>query len=414
MADAFRNLAAAPASLPKAGTLTDEDLSDIVACARTPVAIAQAGRLAREAGADTSALTAMAERLTDTVDHWGDLFVAILRWTAAKTTLDGAWSVLAPQERLTLAWLHADWLLDAFIRYRFEPSALIASFAVREEEMDALDRITTVGAGPVDQADPTTVTPHVLLVHGLAEILGETSADEILPSTLIERINAALRDGDRNVDQSVLLRRPELGDALGGFLTRMPLGLPAGTDIASARDDIVGRAFAAIAADPEDQAAWLAIVTFARRGLSTDQVAQLKSLINTVDHFAIARIDDHNPQPFVWRGTLAPLAWSGVDIADRIASLARRCARLMPGPVQSGSTAELAMSELVETALFAARTADGGMDHDRASGLLWVVATAWPAAAARLRLFVSRLLDGTAPTRGGALWNLGNDLNRLW
>lgn len=71
------------------------------------------------------------------------------------------------------------------------------------------------------------------------------------------------------------------------------------------------------------------------------------------------------------------------------------------------------MSELVETSLLASRTPDGGMDHGSTAMLLWTVATAWPVVSPQLRLFISRLLDGTAPTRGALLWNVANDLNRL-
>ena len=410
---AFWTMAASPASLPDAAGLTAEELDVIVEGARTPVAIAQAGRLVREAGAGKDRLAAIAERLADAVERWGELFGAILRWSAARSTLDRAWSGVEPARRLALLWLHADWLLDAFVRERFEPAGLVGSFAVREEELDALDRITTTGAGPADQADPTGITPQVLLLHGVAAILGDLDAGEALPALLAERLDAALRREGGVVDPSVLLRRPELGDALDGFLTRTPVGLPASVDPSAARDDIVDRALEAVAADPADRDAWLAIVAFASRGLNAERTERLAALIDSVDHFAAAALGDAEPQPFVWRGALAPLAWGGVDIGGRIAAIARRCARQMAGPVLSGGPAELAMSELVETSLLASRTPDGGMDHGSTAMLLWTVATAWPAVSPQLRLFISRLLDGTAPTRAAPLWNVANDLNRL-
>ena len=369
-AAAFRTMAASPASLPDAAGLTAEELDAIVEGSRTPVAIAQAGRLVREAGAGTGRLAAIAERLADAVERWGELFGAVLRWSAAKSTLDRAWSGVEPARRLALLWLHADWLLDAFIQERFEPAGLVGSFAVREEELDALDRIAAAGAGPADQADPTGITPQVLLLHGMAAILGDLDAGEALAAPLADRLDAALRREGGVVDPSVLLRRPELGDALDGFLTRTPAGLPAGVDPSAARDEILDRALEAVTADPADHDAWLAIVAFASRGLEAERTERLAALIDSVDHFAAAALGDAEPQPFVWRGALAPLAWGGVDISGRIAAIARRCARQMAGPVLSGSPAELAMSELVETSLLASRTPDGCMDHGSTAMLL--------------------------------------------
>jgi hypothetical protein len=412
-AAAFRTMAASPASLPDAASLTPEELDAIVDGARTPVAIAQAGRLSREAGAGTDQLAAIAERFLDAVERWGDLFGAILRWSAARSTLDRAWSGVGPARRLALLWLHADWLLDAFIRERFKPADMVGSFDIREEELDALDRIAVAGAGPADQAKPTDITPQVLLLHGVAAILGDLDAGETFPEALAKRLEAALlRDGGV-LDPSVLLRRPELGDALDGFLSRTPVGLTSGISPSAARDDIVDRALEALAAEPADRDAWLAIVACASRGLDADRTARLAAVIDSVDHFAAAAIDNAEPQPFIWRGALAPLAWGGVDVSDRIAAIARRCARVMPGPVPGQGPAELAFSELVETSLLASRTPDGGVDDERMARLVWTVATAWPAAAPQLRLFISRLLDGTAPTRGAPLWKLANDLNRL-
>lgn len=226
-------------------------------------------------------------------------------------------------------------------------------------------------------------------------------------------MDAALRRDDGVLDPSVLLRRPELGDALDGFLLRTPVGLTSGTSPSATRDDIVDRALEAVAADSADRDAWLAIVAFASLSLDADHTARLAALTDSVDHIAAAAIDDAEPHPFVWRGALAPLAWGGVDISGRVAAIARRCARQMVGPVQSDSPAELAMSELVETSLLASRTPDGGMDHGSAAMLLWTVAIAWPAVSPQLRLFISRLLDGTTPTRGAPLWIVANDLNRL-
>jgi hypothetical protein len=270
-------------------------------------------------------------------------------------------------------------------------------------------------AGPADQADPSTITPQVLLMHGLAAVLGDIETTNVLPDELLARIHAffARDDAGKVVDPSLLLRNRDQGDALGGFLLAVPEGLfdPGGP--AAFRNEIIDRAIARLGDDATDREAWLGLVAFATRGLDPGQARSLAALADAVDVFAAAHLDGQDPQSFIWRGIMGPLSWSGQPVVRRLASLASRCCRTFTGAIRSDTPAELAFNELVESSLNAARISYLALDHDMACRHLWTVATEWPACAPLMRRFVMRLIDGAVPVGNEAFWRLGNDLNRL-
>lgn len=413
--EAFVRLAALPSSLPAGSVLNPAEVDDVVAAARTPMALAGAGRLLREAGREETEIVAVIARFVDVVERWGRLFVEMLQWTLARTKLGPDWSAIDPYVRLRLCWLHADWLVRSFERHGFDPAALVGSFPVREERLQSIDQMVLSPTGPADQADPSTITPQVLLMHGLAAVLGDIEATNVLPDELLTRIHAffARDDAGKVVDPGLLLRNREQGDALGGFLLAVPKGLfdPGGPT--AFRNEIIDLAIAKLSEDATDREAWLGLVAFATRGLDPDRAQTLAALIDAVDVFAAAHLEGQEPQSFIWRGIMGPLSWNGQPVVRRLASLASRCSRTFAGVVRSDTPAELAFNELIESCLNAARISYLALDHNMACRHLWTIATEWPACAPLMRRFVMRLLDGAVPTGNEAFWRLGNDLNRL-
>ena len=413
--EAFVRSAALPSSLPSAATMSRAEIDLAVAAARTPMALAAAGRLLDGSNRDVAEVVAVIRRFVDSVERWGRLFVEMLRWTLAKTKLDPSWSGTGPQMRLRLCWLHADWMILPFVRHGFDPAGLVDSFPIDEERMQSLDRLALSPAGPADQADPSTITPAVLMMHGLAAMLGDLNVAEVLPADLLVRVRAFFvrDDAGEIVDPSLLLRSPGRGDALGGFLIGTPEGLFGRDGLPARRDEIVDRAMARLRVDATDREAWLGLVAFATRGLDAARVAALSELVDSVDMFAAAGLEGEDPQSFIWRGMLGPLAWSGRSIVERLAALSSRCGRTFVGAMRPDGPAEVAFNELVESSLNAARIDYLAIDHDMACLHLWTVATGWPGCVPSMRRFVHRLLDGAVPVGNDAFWRLGNDLNRL-
>ncbi len=413
--DAFVRLAALPSAVEAAETVTMDELEGVVAAARTPMALASAGRLLRERNATTTDVLAVVQRFVEAVERWGELYAVVLRWTLATTKLDPTWNAVEARTRLRLCWLHADWLIRVFDRHHFDPTPLMGSFPMKEERMGSLDRLALTPSGPADQADPSTISGGVLMMHGLAAILGDQDASALLPDDLMMRIRRAILKDDAGqvIDVRLLLRQGRQDDALGGFLVAMPRGILDDAGLLVRRDELVDLAMARLERDGSDREAWLGLAGLSKRGLDPDRTLRLIALVDSIDLFQAADLQGADPQAFIWRGVLGPIAWGGHRIDDRLAALSARCARTFAGSVRTDTRAELAFNELVETALNAARTSYIALDHGQACRHLWIIATNWPASAPLMRRLVGRVLDGAAPTGDESFWRLGNDLNRI-
>jgi hypothetical protein len=414
-ATAHATLAASPSSLPDDQALAPDQVTLIIDGAITPLALVAAARLARACGHPPAAVTDLTERFVRSNSTWGELQIALLRWTLARMSASPGAGEIDRALLLRLCWLHADRLLEMFMRHQFAPDQLIASFEVESSAYAPLDRQRVGGSGPINQADPSALSPACILYHGLARIFGSKNLNGVLPKELVNEIEGALRsrEPDGFADLNLLLRHPEYGDALDGFMTTAPVGLFVDRDAVGARSAIICRAFDALRLDARDRGAWLALIGCGMRGVSPEEASTLIGLLAQIDLFDLAGFGTAAQQPHVWRGTLGPLAWHGEDCVARLEYLALRSSVEFGDTIASDSPAENALDELVETALSIARTLDGGLDEARACDCIRVVCSSWPAAVPRIRTFILRLLDGTEAERASPFWQLGNDLNAM-
>lgn len=409
---AYLMLAAYPSALPTADEVDDASIDEIIASARTPMALAAAGGLARRRARPDDQLALIATRFLAAVADAGDLFCSILSWAWMRWHQDEDCSTAPASLTLPLAWLHADWLTGAFQHDGFDLSALQDSFVIDPTDLDPLTRTALSPAGYLDQADPAATSKAVILYHGLAEILGDLDASEILTRDDLERANEMLLvNGPPHLPVSdLIIRRPDGPDALGGFMKRAPHGLLNGELVEQARDKLVDHCLDQVdrGGDTSD---WRLLCGIASRGLNDNQRARLSAAVRGSDLFALAHPFEEGSHA-LWRGAIAPLAWLGDDVSDLVAALSRRCAAMF-GSNLADSPGEVALGEIVETAFNASRAGTGSIDEDRLARLFKCIAANWPQAAPQLRILGHRILDATSPTRFSAFWSLVGDLDRL-
>jgi hypothetical protein len=404
--DARIMLAGVAHKLPSAGPAdSSEAWRELLQRARTPLAIVQAGISARAAGADDASLAAVVGRLADAIEGWGKLAVALLQWTQRYSLRDPEWRSINPVLRLTAIWAHADQILDLVIGGRIVASDLEPVLDKWRADVQGIDVIGMAGAGPIDVAWPSTVSPQALLYHGLGAIFGDDDLRTRLPQNLLDRLHTALTIKIAEVispEPFLLMRDPARSNVMCGFLLARPVGLLNGNlDPVDTRRQLIESALAAIEANERVDDAWMQLAGFAAGGLSSQQFDRLTAALDC-DKLGpmAARLGDH-----FWRPILAAIAIVDPEGAtERLIELASDCHHIarfggvvdwLPDPAEIHS-------EFVEISAIIANRMPNPAGHF--GMVLERLTEAWPDLACHLRDLLNDMLISTSSERAGPLW----------
>lgn len=404
-----------PVSMPSGvfALLEAGELEEATAKAITPVAITHlATEHLRREGRSASFL-ALIERLVETIENRGVLFLSILRWVEKSFFRDPDWRAADKGVRLLSVWSHADRLFEEFVREEVPQDELIAYLDEHPYPLSAPDLLDGREL-PSDVAAPDTLTRGVLLYHCLAEIFGDAPLDGI-DQSIVDRIEAVvtMQVGELTMPDIALVVRTPTPNAMGSFLASHADGLFAdGVRPQQSRDHLLETALSAIGADPDHALpTWPQLLSVAGGGMTDEQFDRFAQLFPTVDLWDLVFLEDE-PTPSRWRAILIPMLRRDVEtVLQALVDLSKRARHHFgPRPVDAndetpGSSGTV-LFELIECAALAAGSIQGSDPLTNFCRTVELYATTWPEAAPYLRDMADNLLSLTPASRARPLWDL--------
>jgi hypothetical protein len=387
----------------------------VLAQTRTPMALIHVAAGLRSLGRAADEIVPLVERFLASVDRYGRLFTALLRWTHRNLLRDPAWRSAPEPFALAAIWAHADRILDIAIRGGLEPDPLRQSIEGFEPDLAGID-LLSLQPGPPDVTWPSWISPAALIHHGLAAIFGDDNPRATLGDSLSDRLaEAQLSDisGFVSLEPRLLLRRADWPNAMGSFLTDSPAGLAGGPlDRDHVRNILIIGALDRLDTDPDNLDGWNQLGGFAAGGLDDDAYERLLALV-AADPARLARLAGRGASPMLWRSILSPIALRDTAAASRLArAVVLACRRLDEYRLSENQlpvSPDAAADELVElAALIAGCAPDNGSCVF--AGLLDGFASAWPILRASFHQAVGNLTARTPSGRVHELWVLQNRL----
>lgn len=387
----------------------------------TPVPLYRRTELALPGATDAAARQALLGALTAKVRAAAPALSAILRWTARAFWQDQEFRELGMADRLALTWVHANRVLDTFLRRRADPDLLTRFFSEGHFDENIADRINIERFGDRDAASSSAMIADALLFHMLGALIGDAPAADFVDDAELEKLVAGFRivEADEPVAIPALVLRNFAGqNLLDSFLNAHALALDAliGDPMAK-RERLGDEAIRNIRVDREDGLAWTMLMQHARTGLSQAQAAIAQDLLRTIDLGGLTLgTRDGFPVPRAMIRTIGLLLPEAehVRALDVIRAAARQAAASGASTAladEAGETRPLdPVHEILELAGCYAGIAEAGA-FERFEAAIVAAVEEWPAAAATLRQLVDRLIRSNGVIHAEALWRLYLYLN---
>ncbi|WP_267433577.1 hypothetical protein [Sphingomonas sp. GM_Shp_1] len=387
----------------------------------TPVALYRQTEIALPTVADAAARQALLSSLIAKVRVAGPSFSAILRWTVRAFWQDQEFRALGMADRLVLTWVHANRLLDTFLRRRADPYLLTCFFSEGHFDENIADRINIERFGDRDAASSSAMTADALLFHMIGALIGDAPVADFIDDAELEKLVAGFRVvevGEPLAIPALILRNFTGQNLLGSFLTAHAPALDAliGDPMAK-RESLGDDAIRNIRANFEDGLAWSVLMQHSRTGLSPAQEAVAQDLVRTIDLDGLTfGPRDGLPVPRAMIrtiGLLLPQAEHGRAL-DVIRALARQAAlsgvsTALTNDTEEGSPLD-PVHEILELAACYAGIEEAGAFERFEDGMVAAVEE-WPAAVTTLRQLVDRLIRSNGVIHAEALWRLYLYLN---
>ncbi|WP_066585575.1 hypothetical protein [Sphingomonas pruni] len=387
----------------------------------TPIQLYRRAENALRDAPDTAGRQAIVHALIEALRATGPALTAILRWTVRAFWEDSEFRALGAADRLALTWVHANRVLDTFLRRNADTDLLTRFFTEGHFDENIADRLNFARFGDRDAASSSGMSADALLYHALGALIGDAPmADYVDEGELDDLVNGLqIAEPDGSVPIPALILRNFAGqNLLGSFLTAHAPALDALIgDPMVKRASLGDDAIRDIRANREDGIAWSMLMQHSRTGLSPEQEASAQALLRDSDLEGLSMgARDGLPVPRAMIrtiGLLLPQADHGRAL-DVIRAVARAAAADGLSPLLSGDREEGSALDPVHELLELAGCYAGIEEADlfeRFEAAIVAAVEEWPAAAPSLRKLVDRLIRSNGVIHAEALWRLYLYLN---
>ncbi|WP_157082998.1 hypothetical protein [Novosphingobium lentum] len=405
-----------------AGVAIDQDqLRDMRAAARTPVATFRWAEAALAMAVTVEDHHAIAQEAVSKISRVAEPFIALLEWSVRAFTRDPEYCGLASADRLALIWLHADRVLDTFLRRGADPGPITRFFTDGSFQESLADTLNLSRFMEWDAASPVTLTPGALLFHAVGALLADRPLADLLDETLQADIRSAVtlgEDGESGPTPAMTFRNFSGGNMLGSFLVQAPAALCAlAGEPEQARMSFVDRSIEEVGQDRSSAMAWALLAQHARTGLTGAQLTAAQSTLLEIDVDGLSMTGrDELPLPRLIvkaMGLVLP-AENRSKIIDVIRATARSAAQNFGTPsVNLGDDERGTLDpihELLEICATYAGIESTGIFERFEAGVI-AVAEEWPAALSALRALIDRMIRMNGVVHALPLWRLHLYLN---
>jgi hypothetical protein len=402
-------------------TIDDEQLQYLHTAARTPMATFRWAEAALASAQTVDERHAITKEAVDRISRSAEPFVALLEWSVRAFTRDADYRALSAADRLALVWIHADHVLDAFLRRNADPDLITRFFTEGTFQESLADTLNLSRFVEWDAASPVMITAAALLFHSVGALLGEAPLEALLDEAVQEDIRSAttLGEGEQIGPTPAMTFRNFSGvNLLDSFLTAAPAGLcelagdPEGT-----RMSIVDGAIRQIGEDRSAAMAWALLAQHAQSGLSEAQLATARSTVlelNPEDVSIGGRDELPLPRLIVKAMGLVLPPENRIKIIEVIRAVARSAAAEFGTPHLAWEDNERGtldpIHELMEICATYAGIESGEIFERFEAGII-AVAEEWSAALPALREFVDRVIRTNGVVQALPLWRLHLYLN---
>jgi hypothetical protein len=387
----------------------------------TPVPLYRRAEIALRGVSDAEVRWAIIKDLIAATRYATPALVAILRWTVHAFWEDPEFQALGTGDRLALTWVHANRVLDTFLRRRADPELLTRFFSEGHFDENIADRLNITRFADRDVASSSALSSEAFLFHALGALIGDAPMTDYFDETELEALVASMQvtelDGPAPIP-ALVLRNFNGQNLLGSFLTAHAAALDTLLgDPAAKRETFGDGALRDIKADRDNGLAWLILMQHARTGLSAEQLVEAQALLRSCDFEGLSvGARDGLPLPRVivrTIGLLLPTAEYGRAL-DVIRAVARSAASSDTSPLLSGDDEDGGTIDPVRELLEIAGCYAGIDDADvfeRFEAAIVAAVEEWPAAVPSLRLLVDQLIRSNGVIHAEALWRLHLYLN---
>ena len=327
------------------------------------------------------------EKVLGAFEAWGELFCALLRWSARAFQAQPSWVQLPAAARHAAVWSFSDGLIDMFATIGADPAAMLPPFV---EGMPAVSsaRALNLTRGYEDSAAAAaSMSPGWLLLAGLEYALGPAADTLQLSPEQLERLRGQLgayHDGAYVSRPVRCLARAN--PTVETWLNRPhPIQVDEGGDRLEAMIDETLEVLEGATATAD---AWRFLLVFGPPALSQAQTQRLSRIIAALDPVLLTAL---SAEPGL---VLRQVAETAGRLADRAASQAFLTAMVNSlDALLDGATA-VGVEDLIEAGASAAMDFDG-LGPDRFARFVSRLIARRPSLAADLRPMLQRLADSS-------------------
>jgi len=366
---------------------------------------------------DKNIFQAYLDKLVEAWPTKAKAFISILRWTDSAFANDESWVCLSPDERLILAWIHADRLINVFVSQHVILDQVVPRFDANNSPRP-LEQLLRLDADyEASTMHPSTIDDATLLYFGINHALRGNIAVTLLREEQIENIVGLLmvgEEGQRSLSPWLFLHRKSPSNLAGLMFTEYSGGLLNESMGVSEQNvqQLLENAVADLEANPNSPIHWKVVKLFVRGNISeqhrekVDFALKQVGLVDMVSN----NVDDLGTLMII--GSCA--ASMGTDesrqhILDQLCAMAKHYSSKSSGEVpgfasklENDGLAEL--RQLVEGIAALSRKQDFVEALGYFGDALVSLATEWPGAAPELFDVAENTIRQVHLEKAGNLW----------